>query len=309
MSERAFSRFLIQKPLYEVGSGIKNRQSPAMTFLSSRQIPEADCYLQLSWIYGIPQPNSHLPEHTHDRDEIILYWGGSPEKPQDLGGEIEVYIGGQPITVYTTTSKFIPKGTPHRAPVWQKFRFPHIQMSLLLGSGSPPVEKKEERQHRASKDAPEKAGDFDYEQYVVRSPLREAGRGYYKSGRQCPTMTYLSENQVNAAHCYLEFGWIWDIVEPNIGEMVHRQVDEIVLHIGGDPRNPEDLGADLEVGMGGELFTVSRSNAAFIPKGLRHGPLTWKKVRKPHIEMAIMLGAGSLKAGWDDAFLDKTSSL
>jgi hypothetical protein len=115
----------------------------------------------------------------------------------------------------------------------------------------------------------------------------------------------MSEDQVNASKIYLEFGWIWDIVEPNIGEMVHNRVDEIVMHIGGEPENHEDLGADLEIGLGGELFTVSSSNAAFIPKGLRHGPVTWKKVRKPHIQMAIMLGAGSYKEGWGDAFFDQ----
>jgi hypothetical protein len=308
MSESTFSRFLIQKPLYESLSGIKNRQSLAMTFLSSRQVPEANYYLQLAWIHHIPEPNPHIAEHVHGNDEIILHWGGNPDKPQDLGGEIEFYLGGQQIMFNTTTCIFVPKGTPHGPLTCKKLRFPHVQMSLMLGTGSPPVEGRGKGAGQmARNELPPKADGFDYEQYVVRSPLREAGRGYYKSGRQCPTMTYLSENQVNAANHYLEFGWIWDIVEPNIGEMVHKRVDEIVLHLGGDPQDPEDLGADLEFGLGGELFTVNRSNAAFIPRGLRHGPLTWKKVRKPHIEMAIMLGAGSLKAGWDEAFLDETS--
>ena len=135
---------------------------------------------------------------------------------------------------------FIPKGTPHGRPAWKNFRFPHVRMSLMLGAGNPPVERKPQKgQARET--------GFDYEQYVVRSPIREAGRGYYKSGRQSPTMTYLSESQINIANHYLEFGWIWDIVEPNIGEMVHNKVDEIVLHMGGDPQDPEDLGADLEI--------------------------------------------------------------
>jgi hypothetical protein len=31
---------------------------------------------------------------------------------------------------------------------------------------------------------------------------------------------------------------------------------------------------------------------------MAHGPLVWHEVRRPHIEMAIMLGAGTLKEGW-----------
>jgi hypothetical protein len=38
-----------------------------------------------------------------------------------------------------------------------------------------------------------------------------------------------------------------------------------------------------------------------MPKGLEHGPLTWKKFGKPHIEMAIMLGAGTVMEGWADS--------
>jgi hypothetical protein len=301
MPDSQYERYLVREPLYESFTGIKNRQSPTMTFLSTRQVPEANYYLQLGWIYGIPQPNPQIQEHTHDYDEILLIWGGNPEKPQKLGAEIELQIGGQPIVFNTTTCIFFPRGIPHGPLTWKKFSSPHVQMSLMLGTGSPPIEGKFIKEVR-----PE-SNRFDYEQYVVRSPIREAGRGYYKSGRQCPTMTYMSEDQVNAAKYYLEFGWIWDIVKPNIGEMVHNRVDEIVVHLGGDPQNPEDLGADLEIGIGGELFTINSSSVAFLPKGMRHGPLTWKKVRKPHIEMAIMLGAGSYKEGWDDAFFDKYS--
>ena len=108
----------------------------------------------------------------------------------------------------------------------------------------------------------------------------------------------MSQLQVNDAPCYIEFGWIWDVLERGIGEMTHENYDEIVLHIGGDPDNPEDLGADMEFGVGGEMFSFDTTYAVFIPKGLGHGPLNWKKVRKPHIEMAIMLGTGSLREGW-----------
>jgi hypothetical protein len=31
-----------------------------------------------------------------------------------------------------------------------------------------------------------------------------------------------------------------------------------------------------------------------VPKNVKHGPLVWKKFSRPHLEMAIMPGAGTL---------------
>lgn len=303
MAESSYEKYVVRKPIYEAGPGVKKRQSPTMTFMSRKQVPEANYYIELGWIYDIPDPNPHIHEHVHDFDEIVLHWGGNPETPQDLGGEIEFYIGGQPITFNTTTGIFIPKGVPHGPLTWKEFRFPHIEMAMMLGTGDPFEGWGKSGIKEPKKGLPEKKDTFDYEQYVIRSPIRESGAIFMK-GRQSPTMTYISRPQINVANYYLEFGWIWGIVEPNIPEMRHEKYDEIVLHIGGDLDNPEDLGADMEFGIGGDLLSFNTSYGVFIPKGLRHGPLNWNNVRKPHIEMAIMLGAGTYEEGWADSFFE-----
>ena len=153
----------------------------------------------------------------------------------------------------------------------------------------------------AKETIPVKKDKFDYEQYVIRSPLREAG-GIIK-GRQSPTMTYMNRHQINVANYYIEFGWIYDIPEPNphIHRHIHRNYDEIVLHIGGDPEKPTDLGGEIEFYMDDQPLTFSSNTGLFVPRGTYHGPLTWKKFTKPHIEMAIMLGAGTAQEGWADS--------
>jgi hypothetical protein len=301
MAASVYEKYAVRKPIYEAGAGYKGRQSPTMTFMSSRQVPEANYYIELGWIYEMPEPNPHIHEHVHDYDEIVLHWGGDPEIPQDLGGEIEFYIGGQPITFNTTTGIFIPRGTSHGPLTWKKFRFPHIEMAMMLGTGDPFKGWGESGIQEAKQTLPKKTKKFDYEQYVIRSPMREAGRNFKR--RQSPTMTYMSHTQINVANYYIEFGWIWDVVEPNIPAMIHKKYDEIVLHIGGDPKNPEDLGADMRFGMGDDMLPFNTSYGMYIPRGLKHGPLVWDRVRKPHIEMAIMLGCGTLQEGWGDSFL------
>jgi hypothetical protein len=174
-----------------------------MTYMSSKQVPEANYYIELGWIYDIPDPNPHVHEHVHDFDEIVLHWGGNPEMPQVLGGEIEFYIGGQSITFNTTTGIFIPKGVPHGPLIWKKFTFPHIEMAFMLGTGDVTKGWRKSGIKEPKKTLPTKTDKFDYEQYVIRSPIREAG-GIIKN-RQSPTMTYMSRHHINVANYYIEF--------------------------------------------------------------------------------------------------------
>ena len=302
MAQSENEKYIVRHPGYESsGKTVKNYQSPPMTFIGNSLVPGCDNYVQVNWIYGMPEPATTIGEHTHEHDQILIYWGGNPETPQDLGAEIEYCIGGQPVTFNTTTGIFIPKGTRHGPATWKKFRYPHLQLSLTLGTGDARDVAPENEISGVGKTALPKDRDFDYEQYVVRNPMRETG-GIFTKGRQAPTMTYMSRTQVNAANCYIEFGWIWGEVEPSIGEMRHEKYNEIVLHIGSDPENPEALGADMDFGLGGELFPMETGFGVFIPKGLRHGPLNFRKCAKPYIEMAIMLGAGTFDEGWADSF-------
>ncbi|OGN98910.1 MAG: hypothetical protein A2Y58_04590 [Chloroflexi bacterium RBG_13_51_52] len=294
MAKNQFEKYVVSKPLYESGN-YKGRQSPAMTLISRKQIPEAKNYIEIAWINDIPQSNPHSYEQVHDYDEIIIYWGKDSAKPQVLGGEIEVYIGGQAITFNTTTGIYIPKGTPHGPFTWKKFQKPHLEMLMTLGTGDPLKEWGKGSKAAAKK--PTKKNNFDYEQYVIRSPMRESPGAISGQGRQSPTMTYMSETQIQGIKTYIEFGWIWKVTD-TIREMKHDNFDEIVMHIGNDPDNPEDLGADMTFGLGGEEMKFKTNYAMFIPKGVVHGPLIWHEVRRHHIEMAIMLGAGTLKEGW-----------
>ncbi|MBN2060798.1 MAG: hypothetical protein JW882_10335 [Deltaproteobacteria bacterium] len=136
MSDINYEKYLVRKPVYETPSGFKNRQSPTMTYMSNGQIPGVDYYIEFGWIYGIPEPNPHVHEHSHKYNEIVLHIGGDPENPEDLGGEIEACVEGQPLTFDTTTALYLPKGTKHGPLTWKKFSKPHIEMAIMLGTGN-----------------------------------------------------------------------------------------------------------------------------------------------------------------------------
>jgi hypothetical protein len=134
MSAVRYEQNLVRKPLAGAGPEVKNRRS--MIYMSSAQVPDVNYNVVLNWIYDIPEPNPHIHEHVHDYDQILLHWGVDPHNPQVLGGEIEFYLGGQPIVFNTTTAIFIRKGLKHGPLTWKKFEKPHIQMTITLGTGS-----------------------------------------------------------------------------------------------------------------------------------------------------------------------------
>ncbi|MFC1841016.1 hypothetical protein ACFL1N_15680 [Thermodesulfobacteriota bacterium] len=306
MHKSEYDKFAVKKPPGEAFPGVKGRQSPTMTLMSSELVPDCPYYIEVGWITDVPEP--HIFEHAIDYDRIILLWGGDYKKPQDLGGTVELYIGGQKIIPLTTTTGiFVPGGTVIGPVTWKEFRHPHIMMNFILGSGDPKVWAKNSDVTRPNDELPKKKedDDFDYEQYVIRSPMRQAGMPDHDAHRQQPTMTYMSRDQITAANHYIEFGWCWDIVKPDLPRMVHNKYDEIVLHVGSDPDNPEDLGATIDFGMGDGYVRSNTTFGMWVPKELKHGPLVWREYRKPHIEMAIMLGAGTVKEGWEDSFFGK----
>ena len=135
----------------------------------------------------------------------------------------------------------------------------------------------------------------DYNKLLVRQPLYEiaAGEESKHRGHQVPSMTYMSNALVPGSNTYIEVSWIYDVPTPNpyVFEHAHN-FDEIVMHIGSDPQNPESLGAEMQIEVEGQPLAFDRTTALFLPKGTKHGPLTWQKVTHPHIEMTIMLGCG-----------------
>jgi hypothetical protein len=287
MPQTDYEKYLVRKPLYEAFGGTKNRQSPTMTMMSNKQVPGCNYYIEPGWIYGIPEPNPSLHEHVHDYDEIVMHLGGDYRTPQVLGGEVEFYVGGQPVTFNTSTTFYIPRGTPHGPVIWKKFAFPHLQMAIMTGTGSMGEAWEESGIHDKKIKLPVKTKDYDFEQFIVRSPLREKGPD--------GAMTYMSGAQVPGVKYHIEYGWMTgqnsSRIE-SIEEMAHQDADEIILNLGGDPQNPEDLGAEMEFLMGGQVLTFDTTSALFIPRGVKHRPLRYKEFRRPHVFIAIMCGKG-----------------
>jgi hypothetical protein len=138
LTEPNYEKYLVKKPSYEVVAKgeVKGRQGPAMTFMSNDLVPGCNLYLECGWIWDMPDPNPSIHEHTHDYDEIVLHIGSDHNNPEDLGAEIEFYLGGQPLKVDSTSAIYVPKGVKHGPLIWKRVTRPHLEMSIVLGAGT-----------------------------------------------------------------------------------------------------------------------------------------------------------------------------
>jgi hypothetical protein len=80
-----------------------------------KEIVKNALYAECVWI----MPGGELPKtvesraHSHDFDEVITFIGNNVEDPYDLGGEIEMWLEGEPQTLTRSCLLFIPKGMKH----------------------------------------------------------------------------------------------------------------------------------------------------------------------------------------------------
>jgi len=137
MAKTRYGKYVVQKPAYEVipKFEVKNR-IPAMTLMSDNLVPGTKMYVETGWVLGMPDPNPHIGEHTHDYDEIILHIGTDPSNPEDLGGEIEIGMDGEPVTINKTSAIYVPKGVKHGPLIWKKFKKPHLEMTIMIGAST-----------------------------------------------------------------------------------------------------------------------------------------------------------------------------
>jgi hypothetical protein len=67
--------------------------------------------------------------------------------------------------------------------------------------------------------------------------------------------------------------------------------EQFLCFFGGDPMNTEEFGGEVELSLGdeGEKQIITSNTIVYVPGGLVHGPLNFKRIDKPIIYMDIFL--------------------
>lgn len=76
-------------------------------------VPGAQVNMTHIWITETEQSQQWVLPHVHDYDEVLIWTGGDPENPHDLGAEIYMDIAGERHIITTSGCVYIPAGVEH----------------------------------------------------------------------------------------------------------------------------------------------------------------------------------------------------
>ena len=120
MAKTKYGKYIITKPEGEVAASGWSPGGPrvwvsdraARVMYLDNEVLKGAFYVECVWIYK--QSDSMGPQaHTHDFDEIIAFFGSNKKDPFDLGGEVELWLGGEKHIITKSCVVFVPKGLKH----------------------------------------------------------------------------------------------------------------------------------------------------------------------------------------------------
>jgi hypothetical protein len=89
--------------------------------------------------------------------------------------------------------------------------------------------------------------------------------------------------------------WYWKATETEGSPSHTHDFNEVVGFLGSDPQNPHDLGGEVEFWLEDEKYLLTKSCLIYVPKGLRHCPLTVKRVDRPILFLAVSVTSKYVK--------------
>lgn len=216
--------------------------------------------------------------HAHDSDEIIAFFGSNPEDPHDLGGEIEIWMEDQSFFLKKSTLLFIPAGVRHCPLIIRQANRPMIHFTTVTedtyiqqeqGWIPKPVTGYGDHVITELKMPPEKkAIEAEYNKYAKR-------------------VLWMDENVVPGAF-HMNVAWYMK-ASPTLENVPHTHEEgEIIGFLGSNPEDPWNLNGEIEIWLGDEKHTLTRSSMIYVPPGLKHCPLILKRVDRPIFHYTVV---------------------
>lgn len=92
------------------------------------------------------------------------------------------------------------------------------------------------------------------------------------------------DDEVAEGAFYTECVWLWSKsgTDAYATEVAHaHDFDEVIGFVGTNPEDPRDLGGEIELWLDDEQYILKNSCLIFIPRGLKHCPLAFRRIDRP----------------------------
>jgi hypothetical protein len=84
------------------------------------------------WPEKVTNPMPDVRTHKHDYDEVLAVFGTNMDDLNDLGGELEAWIGGEKHIITKSCLIFLPKGLEHGPFKFTKMERPIFHFGVCL---------------------------------------------------------------------------------------------------------------------------------------------------------------------------------
>lgn len=232
-------------------------------------------------------PTDRGPDpHAHDVDEILGFFGSNPDAPNELGAEIEIWIGDEQLIISQSAMVFVPAGVKHCPLLLRRVDRPVIHFSVVTG-----------REYITKDEGWKTLSSSDARNCVVTElkmpPEKIAiAEEYNKYARR---ILWMDENVVPGAF-HINVSWFLKAAETveNVPHE-HEEDDEIIGYIGSNPDAPGDLGGEVEIWLDNERQLINQSAMIFVPSGLKHCPQVIRRVDRPIFHFTTVPGKRYIK--------------
>ena len=224
--------------------------------------------------------------HVHpDGDELLIYVGLDPSKPEYLGAEIEHDVGSEyeKHVFRTPLACAYPKDVVHCPQITLKCDKPYGFIVLSLSAGHqtkyPPA--------RSTLDTVD-THKYDnlYKKLVFRKDVKaKTGPG------NADALAWLKGK--DAENFNVNFAWGFYSGTGDWGAKPHKHAaDQFFVFVGLDNQKPDYLGAEIEITMDNEKHVINKPSYVIVNAGLQHGPIVTKQVEKPFGFYMVRLDKG-----------------
>jgi hypothetical protein len=243
--------------------------------------------------------------HTHDFDQVMLFYGADAADMGELGAEIEFRLSetAERFMITSSTAVAIPKGMPHFPAEIQRMNRRFVGVTVSASSAY------REKAYDISKETLDKApyGSFmgGLRKHVIPMAFQRKGPWSYGPSNRDDSggsLTFIRGNDV---------GFEFLIMLESIKKVPYRfgpdpdrphahAQPEILFFLGTDLDDVSKLNGEAEICLGKEMerHTITEPTAVVVPKGLAHNPLVMTKLEKPFLLMDVRpFGSGPMNAG------------
>jgi mannose-6-phosphate isomerase-like protein (cupin superfamily) len=280
----------------EMAAKMKEIQRKSQSTVEGTRVVDLDStradgapYMDFVWLWQGSAKGYTEEEHSHNFDEAIGFIGSKGEKnPRDLGGEMEVWLGGEKYLINKSCLIFVPKGLKHCPIRFNRVDSPILFFTFGLATAYSRIPTKFQQ---------DKSSERNYAKYISYdvNPQKvspEAMKRREENNRKIQSDvegTRLLDLDKIEGSFYTDFVWLWKGSAKGNSEVEHsHDFDEIIGFIGAKGQKaPHDLGGEMEVWLGGERHLITKSCLIWVPKGMKHCPIRFNRIDSPMLFFTV----------------------